>query len=199
MNQDKMTLGQYANDNQKTIKEIAADNHMTAGKMMDLLGRKYDHNDPQYETEVKLRIDSNQSKKEKQTVKNVVKFNQNDLQYEEKVKSRIDQRKKDSQTVKNIVASNHTTLGDMMDMMNRDYDRDDPKFLKEVSLRIYDCAKRNGNPALSIQLRENMVMNPGTIGHPKESDCLQGIEQDLDVLDQVYSMGVEQKTGLRTR
>ena len=40
-----------------------------------------------------------------------------------------------AETVKETARSNHMTLGKIMDLMNRDYDTNDPKFMQEVQLK----------------------------------------------------------------
>lgn len=152
------------------IKEVAASNHMTLGKMMDLMNKEYDHSDPKYDREVKIGVPVEQPSHEKKSL-----------------------------SVKEIAASNHMTLGKMMDLMNRDYDQNDPRFLREVSLHIYDYAKKRARLEVADKIKTNMVTKPETIGLPKDNNYLQGMEQAIDAIDQSYSMDAEQKAESRTR
>lgn len=76
------------------------------------------------------------------------------------------------------------TLGELMDLMNRDYDRNDPKFLKEVQLGIYKYANdQMGMGHIVEKVRDNMVMSPETIGLSKDNPCLNGMQQAVDAID----------------
>lgn len=91
------------------------------------------------------------------------------------------------------------TLGNLMDLMNRDYDRQDPKFLQEIQLGVYAHSKEAGMGQGSIRIKENMVMDPQTIGQPKDSNYLQGMEQRLQAIDQAYLGPTNQQTESKTR
>ena len=88
------------------------------------------------------------------------------------------------------------TLGEMMDLMNRDYDRNDPKFLKEVQLSVYSQAHTMGRADIIEKVRDNIVANPETIGLNKEDKSLDGMEQQMSFIENEYS---NQNTEARIR
>lgn len=100
-------------------------------------------------------------------------------------------------SVKEAAASNHMTLGKLMDLMNRDYDTNDPKFMKEVQLRVYQHASDMGMAEVVPKLEQNMVTKPETIGLSKDNHCLDNMERSVDAMKQVYTNGIEERT--RTR
>ncbi len=84
------------------------------------------------------------------------------------------------------------TLGDLCNLMNRGYDQDDPQFMREVQLRVYDTAKKLGKAEVVCeQLKDNMVMDPQTIGLPKENSYFKGMEEALATIDQAYAIDHE--------
>lgn len=88
------------------------------------------------------------------------------------------------------------TLGEMMDLMNRDYDRNDPKFLKEVQLSVYGQAHAMGRADIVESVKNNIVIKPETIGLNKEDKSLDGMEQQMSFIENEYS---NQNTEARTR
>ena len=100
-----------------------------------------------------------------------------------------------AETVKETARSNHMTLGKIMDLMNRDYDTNDPKFMQEVQLRIYQHASENGMIVVP-KLESNMVTKPETIGLSKDNHCLDNMERSINAMKQVYSNNKEEE---RTR
>ena len=101
-----------------------------------------------------------------------------------------------AETVKEAAKSNHMTLGKIMDLMNRDYDTNDPKFMQEVQLRIYQHASENSMAAVVPKLEDNMVTKPETIGLEKDNHCLDNMERSINAMKQVYSNNKEEE---RTR
>lgn len=100
-----------------------------------------------------------------------------------------------AETVKETARSNHMTLGKIMDLMNRDYDTNDPKFMQEVQLRIYQHANEN-DMIVVPKLEGNMVTKPETIGLSKDNHCLDNMERSINAMKQVYSNNKEEE---RTR
>ncbi len=79
------------------------------------------------------------------------------------------------------------TLGKLCDLMNRNYDQNDPKFMGEVQLKVYNTAKKLGKAeVICEQLKDNMVMDPQTIGLPKENSYFKGMEEAIATIDQAY-------------
>ena len=101
-----------------------------------------------------------------------------------------------SMSVTEAAKSNHMTLGKLMDLMNRDYDTNDPKFMQEVQLRIYQHASENSMAAVVPKLEDNMVTKPETIGLEKDNHCLDNMERSINAMKQVYSNNKEEE---RTR
>ncbi len=99
-------------------------------------------------------------------------------------------------SVKEAAKSNSMTLGKLMDLMNRDYDTNDPKFMQEVQLRIYQHASENSMAAVVPKLEDNMVTKPETIGLEKDNHCLDNMESSINAMKQVYSNNKEEE---RTR
>ena len=78
-------------------------------------------------------------------------------------------------------------LRDLLDLMNHDYDQDDPKLMGEVQLKVYNTAKKRGKAeVICDQLKDNMVMDPQTIGLPKENSYFKGMEEAIATIDQAY-------------
>ena len=87
------------------------------------------------------------------------------------------------------------TLGDLMDVMNRDYDRNDPKFLKPIQLSVYNQSHVIGRADVVERVKNNIVTNPETIGLDKDNKCLDGMEQEMEMLDREYAnQNVEART-----
>ena len=101
-----------------------------------------------------------------------------------------------SMSVKEAAKSNHMTLGKLMDLMNRDYDTNDPKFMQEVQLRIYQHASENSMAEVVPKLEDNMVTKPETIGLEKDNHCLENMERSINAMKQVYANNKEEE---RTR
>ena len=101
-----------------------------------------------------------------------------------------------AEAVKEAARSNHMTLGKLMDLMNRDYDTNDPKFMKEVQTMIICHAEEKGMTTIIPKLKANMVTKPETIGLSKDNHCLDNMEGLINSIDQVYSNNKEEE---RTR
>ena len=88
------------------------------------------------------------------------------------------------------------TLGELMDVMNRDYDRNDPQFLKPIQLAVYSQAHAIGRADIVERVKNNIVTNPETIGFDKENKSLVGMEQQMSFIENEYS---NQNTEARIR
>lgn len=91
-------------------------------------------------------------------------------------------------TIKELAASNHLSIGDLCDLMNRDYDQNDPRFMGPVQLRVYSTAKGLGKATVCEQLKANMVTNPETIGLPKDNSYFKGMPEAIEAIDQAYPL-----------
>ena len=103
-------------------------------------------------------------------------------------------------TMKDLASSKNLSIGELMDLMNMDYDRNDPYFMQKFQLKVYQYAKQNGMAKIVPKLEENMVTNPETIGLSKNSHVLDGMEQAIEVINKTYSMSDNlENTQSRTR
>ena len=90
-------------------------------------------------------------------------------------------------TMKELASSNHLSIAELYDLMNRDYDRNDPRFLQEFQLSVYKHVKEKGMARIEPKIKDNMITKPETIGLSKDNHYLDGMEQGINALDIAYN------------
>lgn len=94
------------------------------------------------------------------------------------------------------------TLGEYFDLMNYDYDKNDPKFFEKIQLSVLNQIVKNEKTnqlegiAKIKKANSMLVTNPQTIDQPETSKCVSGVEKGANLILETNGINIENEQEL---